>query len=369
MEFSEVKEYIDTIKDSERFKKLDEFTRMTRIKKDKDIYENIIYYVSTYQPQQNTNEFFQPDYAYFMKFLEQYLANEPATMHLQNGYVDLMNTLYLSQPRLFSGHAGNFLDKYMIMTDGSIYISKLPLNYRGNSGVTNAYCLYCPLIASYIAKHLDIECADVTLAKAHNGYRRILSKNFLRDNEEIVTYTDDEALISEHLNKMDEALRIRRFPENDIEKAEFEFIKQEFVSKLIGLKDQKADNSPLIVSTDEDGHRHVRMSPMFDLDYSFHIAKDMNMLVRKCDNGHTDIGSLIKQYIDYPGFKEFAQKSIDILDMKEIFRHVYEDTGIKAFEEYSNDDEMKKFVEFVDGNIQMAKETFSKLLQSERGER
>ena len=168
---------------------------------------------------------------------------------------------------------------------------------------------------------------------------------------------------------MDEALRIRRFPENDIEKAEFEFIKQEFVSKLIGLKDQKADNSPLIVSTDEDGHRHVRMSPMFDLDYSFHIAKDMNMLVRKCDNGHTDIGSLIKQYIDYPGFKEFAQKSIDILDMKEIFRHVYEDTGIKAFEEYSNDDEMKKFVEFVDGNIQMAKETFSKLLQSERGER
>ena len=128
MEFNEVKAYIDKIKDSDRFKKLDEFIKMTQIKPNKDMYENIAYYVSRFHPIRNIKEFFQPDYPYFIKFLEYYLDNQPVQMPLrEDGYIDLINTLYLVQPGIFSGNKGNFLDHYMMMTDGSIYISKLPL--------------------------------------------------------------------------------------------------------------------------------------------------------------------------------------------------------------------------------------------------
>ncbi len=370
MEFSEVKKYIDTIKDSEKFKKLDDFTRMTRIKANKNMYENIEHYVSVYHPIRNIKEFFKPDYDYFMKFLQQYMGNKPAKIPVQeDGYVDLANTLYLVQPAMFSGNAGNFLDNYIMMTDGNIYISKLPLHYKGNSGVTNRYCLYTPLIASYIAKTLGVKCADISLAKSHNGYR-IISKNFLNENEEIVTYMRNSEFISKYLKNMNEALKLRKFDEGEIEKAKFEFLKQEFIAKLIGLKDQTADNSPLIISTDEDEHKHVRMAPMFDLDYSFQIAKDFDyMIVRACDNGETDIGSLIEQYIDYPGFKEFVQSSIENLDIKKIFKQIYEDTGIEEFGRYVDYRPMTIFAEFVNKNIEIAKQTLSKLIENERDDR
>ena len=369
MEFSEVKKYIDTIKDKERFKKLDEFTKMTKIKSDKDMYENIQHYVSIYHPIRNTTKFFEPDYEYFVSFLKHYMDNEPKKMIMRDdGFVDLSNTLYLVQPGIFSKNAGDFLDHYMIMTDGNIYISKLPLNYRGRSKVENPYCLYCSFIASYIAKNLGVECAEITLAKKDKGYGRILSKNFLRENEQIVTYTENEEYISENLKKMEDALRSRKFDENEIEKVKFDYIKQEFVSKLIGLKDQKADNSPLIVSIDEDGNKHVRMAPMFDMDYTFQIAKNMDLLVRKCDNGKEDIGSLIEQFKDYPNFKEFAKKSIETLDMKKIFQQMYEDTKIENFKIDDNNEQMKTFADFVNDNIRIAKESLNKVL-NDREER
>ena len=58
MEFNEVKEYINTIKDNSRFKKLDEFIGMTRVKDDKDMYENIEYYVKLYHPIPDLKELF-----------------------------------------------------------------------------------------------------------------------------------------------------------------------------------------------------------------------------------------------------------------------------------------------------------------------
>ncbi len=369
MELSELKEYIDTIKDSGRFKKLDEFTKMTKMDTNRDMYENIEYYVKIYHSKHTNKRLFEPDYEYFVKFLKSYMDNEPASLlRREDGYLDLENSLYLKQPGLFSENKGNFLDHYMIMTDGSIYISKLPLHYRGNSGITNPYCLYGPLIASYIAKNLDIECADINLAKSHNGYK-ILSKNFLKENEEIITYTENMMLISEYLDKIDEALKLRKFSEVEIKKVKFDFIKQEFLAKLIGLKDQTADNSPLIISVDEYENKHIRMAPMFDLDFSFHIAKDIGLLIRQCDNGNTDIGSLIEQYKDYPGFKQFAKRSIEALDMEKIFKQIYDETGIKKFGEYMNDEQMKEFIGFVNRNIQIAKETFDKVYESEREER
>lgn len=369
MEFEQFKEYIDKVKNHEKFKELDEFTRMTRIKGNQDIYENIRDYIKIYHPVHDEIEYFQPDYEYFIKFVESYLNNKPSEISLgDDGYIDLSRTLFLVQPPMFSGNQGNFLDKYMIMTDGSVYISKLPLNYRGNSGVSNKYCLYCPLIASYIAKSLGVSSADIALAHIHNG-SRILSKNFLIGNEEIVVYTEDNQTISQQLEKITESLKLRKFDESEIEQVKIEFLKQEFVSKLIGLKDQTADNSPFIVSIDEYGNRHVKMAPMFDLDYCFHIAENIDMIVRKCDNGKEDIGSFIEQYINYPGFEEFLANSLESFDITKVFKQIYEDTGIRDIETYSGNEQMKEFVKFVNKNIEIARNSFDKLHNRERDER
>ena len=143
MEISEVKEYITKIKDSSKFKKLDEFTKMTSLDANKDMYENLQYYVKIYHPKHNSKKFFEPDYESFIEFLKCYMNNEQAKLFRRDdGYVDLEKTAYLVQPGLVSKNVGNFLDHYMIMTDGSVYISKLPLYYKGNSGITDTYCLY-----------------------------------------------------------------------------------------------------------------------------------------------------------------------------------------------------------------------------------
>lgn len=372
MDFEEVKKYIDNVKESDKFKELDDFTKMTQIKEEQDIYENIKYYLGLYHSRNDCKEFFEPDYEYFIEFLEHYLKDEPIEMILDdNGYIDLSKSLNLVRPLRFVGGSGNFIDNHKIFTDGSKYICKLPLNYRGGSGVSNGYCLYAPLIASYIAKQLNIDAAEISLADAYNG-RRILSKNFLSSNEEIVTYTEDtkEALISEQLRQMEEALRLRKFPANEIEKVKFDFLKQEFMAKLIGLKDQKMENSPLVVSVDEEENKHVKMAPMLDFDYSFQIGEKLPLMrVRKCDNGEVDIGSLIEQYKDYPGFKEFAINSMKSFNIVQVFNKIFEDTGNKMFKDYENDEEMMEFINFANRNARIARETIAKTYENEREEK
>lgn len=369
MEFEEFKKYIDTVKDTEKFKKIAEFTHMTTMKSNLDIYENIKYYLGMYHARHDCKEFFQPDYDHLINFLEHYLNDKPTEKVLnKRGFIDLPQTLHLVKPRMFCGSSGNFLDNQTMLTDGSVYISKLPLNYRGNSGIRNSDCIYSAVIASYIAKNLQIEAAENTLANAYNGHR-IFSKNFLKPNEEMVTYAEetDEVKISELLNTLEEYLKSRRCSEREIEEAKFQFIKQEFMAKMIGLKDQSAQNSPLVVSVDEDGNRHVRMAPMFDFDYSFHIAEKEApyMLTRKCDNGKIDIASFIEQYKDYPGFEEFVRSSLQKLDMMKVFKNIYEETGIKDFENCEKDEDIMKFADFVNRNIQLARETITKVYESE----
>ena len=182
MEFEDFKKYIDEVKDTEKFKKLDKFNHMTQ--RNDDMYKSIEYYLAMHHPRRDCKEYFQPNFEHFIKFLEEYMSGEYTEKTItKRGLIDLNTTLHMIKPRMFCGGSGNFLDNQIMFTDGSVYISKLPLNYRaGDSGVTNKNCEYCAVIASYIAKSLQIEAAENTIARAHNG-DRIFSKNFLKPNE------------------------------------------------------------------------------------------------------------------------------------------------------------------------------------------
>lgn len=359
MEFEIVKEYIEKIKDSEEFKKLDAFTHMTSVSKDRnpDIYENIKYYVSYFHDKKDCKEFFQPDYDFFMRFLKGYFNNEPGKLILdEKGRIDLTQTLHIVQPRKF-GNEGCFIDKSIMLTDGSIYFCKIPLVFIGKSNVKNTACKYSALIASHIAKKIGVEAVDITLGTAVNGQPRIVSKNFLQPNQELITYTDqDKVSIVEHMKILEKELILRKFPKDEIEQTKFEFLKQEFVAKLIRLADQKAENSPIITQTDEEGKKHVKMAPMCDLDFSFHIGEENPyILTRKCDNGKDDIASFIEQYINYSGFCEFMDSSIQQLNLEEILKEIYESTGLIEFKDGKNNEKIMEFVNYVNKNIRISK--------------
>lgn len=352
MEFEQVKQYIDGVKDSDKFKEVLEFTRLTELKPGQDLYENIRYYLSMFHSRKDCKEWFQPDYEYFINFLEHYLKSEPAEVVLdEKGYIDLAKTSHLIKPLRFAAGAGMSTDNHIMLTDGRKYISKIPLNY--NQGIHNKYCVFSSLIVSYIAKNIEVETAAITLASTRNG-TRILSKNFLKPNEELISYAEDkdEIIISEQLSELEQTLRLRKFPQDEIDAAKLEFLKQEFVAKIVGLRDQKADNSPIIIGSDEEGGRYARLAPMFDLDYSFQIGEErQNFVARKCDNGQEDIASLIEQYKDYPGFLEFVKSSLQTLDMVQVFSRIHQETGIKLFGNYGDDEQMKKVIAFVNDNL------------------
>jgi len=369
------KSYIDTIKDHPKFKKLDKFIRMTKLIDDKDIYENIIQYVKMfcYKTAERGWERI-PNYEYFKKFMDEYLKDKKEVLKFnEEGYLDLRETLFLKQPFKFAGNSGNFFDGWIVMADDSKYISKLPLDYRGNSGIGNPYCKYVPIISSYIAKQLNIDTAEYMFARLSNGQTRIISPNFLKENEEIITYSKQDSentMIASELDVLTENLALRKFSEKEIEKAKFEFLKQEFLAKIIDLKDQKPDNSPLILSVDKNGERHVRLAPMTDYDYSFHVVPEyLTLSQRRCNNGKADIASFIEQYKDYPGFKEFVKRCISEFDMKKVYEQIYKDIGNPKFKDYENDEEMISFIEFAENNMKKAKETFDKLYREERGDK
>lgn len=370
------KSYIDTIKDHPKFKKLDKFIKMTKLLEDKDIYENIIYYVNLQCYKTDENGLRRiPDYEYFKRFMDEYLKDEKEEVLRfdKEGNLDLGKTLFLKQPLRLAGSSGNFFDGWLVMTDDSKYISKLPLGYRGNSGIGKGNSRYIPIISSYIAKQLNIDTAEYRFAKLGNGQTRIISPSFLNENEEIITYSQQNSenpMIARELDILTENLTLRKFSEEEIEKAKFEFLKQEFLAKIIDLKDQKPENSPLILSVDRNGERHIRLAPMTDYDYSFNIAPMNSMLPqRRCNNGKKDISSLIEQYKDYPGFKEFVEEAIDSFNMRKVYAKIYEDTGIPEFKDYENDERMVRFIEFAENNMKEAKETFDKLYRDERGDK
>lgn len=378
MNFEEVKEYIVKVKDSKKFRELAEFTYMADLDPSKDIYENIREYLERFGKKQPGSSkmvkldngswgiIYEPDYDYFISFLDHYLNDRPAgNVCTSNGWIDLDKTIHLEEPRAFLKGQGFFLDNKRIFTNGSVYFSKTPISIKA-SEISSKESIYCPLIASYVAKTLDVEAPSIDLAVGKEG-PRILSKNFLKPNEEMFPYASeqDENTISAQLKVLESYLKSRRCIPQEIEDAKLEFLKQEFVAKMIGLKDQKAENSQVIVSIDEDGNRHVKLAPMYDLDFCFHIAEKADLPIRRCDNGKTDIASLIEQYKEYPGFMEFAKSSIQRLNMQEVFNKIYKEKGLTRFRDYETDEEMMNFMSFVNNNKDMARECIDKIQGNE----
>jgi len=355
MNFKEFKDYFETIKNSAEFKKVDEFTHMTSFANAEDVYENIKKYLGVYHKLKDSKNFFEPDYDYLVKFLKKYLGDKkPEIQYTEKGAVDLQQSLYLSQPAIYFGHKGSFVEGQVMFTDGKKYVVKTPLNQMGKSGVNNPECRFCGIIGSNICKTLEVDTANINIAFGKTGYK-IISENFLKPREEIITAIEETEYISEYINRTQEELTLRKYPQNEIKETIFQYKKQEFVSKLIGLQDQKIENTPLIHYVDKNGKKHIKMAPMMDFDYSFHLGNDL--LIRKCDNEGEDLESFILQFQDDLELMNFIKTSILKLNMNELYKKIYEETGLTDFKEPEN---FEKFTEFVENNLKIARDTIAR---------
>lgn len=383
----EFKQYLESIADTREFQEIYDFLKISK-QKGETVFEKMYNYLRIQHSRTDVKQYGIPDYTHFCKFFEAYKKKENIIYHNEEGYIDLSKTLHMRQPVLYATGKGEFTDSYCLFTDGSIYISKLPLHYAPNkSGIFDSSCKYSPIIATEIAKTLGIETSENVLGRKPNKHEVILSKYFLEQNEELINFYEDPEepdefvvqdkkeekqnpyeKISNVFMELEKNLKLRHYPKDQIEKVKFDFLKQEFLAKLIDLKDQKADNTGIITSI-VGGKRSVRIAPMFDYDFSFKAAEDSSLRSRKADNGKADITSLIEQYKDYPGFLEFVKKSVNSLDMENIYESIYIKHGLKFFQNYKENSVLKnKFTSIVNTNLDMARATLHALENERKGE-
>lgn len=369
MNEEDFKQYLDSIVDTKEFKELDDFLKISEYEGETWL-EKIKIYLGYHHARTDVREFFVPDYMHFLKFFESYKSKELKMVYRPNGFIDLSETPYLAQAPMHAKSMGHYTEAYYIFADGSVYISKYPLYYKSGSKITDTACIYNAIIGNAIAKHIGIETSENFLGRTNKKQIRVLSKNFLKENEELITFfgEDDQESISKVFSRLDKELTLRKFTKEEIESKKLEFLNQELLAKLIGLKDQSPSNTGLVLRTDGNGKRYIKMAPVFDYDYSFHTAKDTNMLVRKTDDGKEDIGSLILQYRDYPGFIDFVSESIESFAMEDVYKEIYEDKGIKIFENPNESETLNNFTNFVEENVMQAKETLRMVQKDEREE-
>lgn len=371
---NEFKEYIESIKHTYEFQQLMEWIG---IEDDQKLFESLLNYLSKAHPRRDTREFFVPDFNHFREFFDCYRTKSFEMFYTQTGEIDLSKTPYIKQSYNKKSPMGKFTDRYIMLPDRTIFISKYPVHLKPKWRIYDSACQYNGIIATGIANQIGVSSSENELAIIENGQPRLLSKFFLLPNEELNSFYEDEedenekinTKISDTLNSLESSLRLRKFPETDIKRAKIEFLKQEFLAKLIGLCDQNNQNTGIITSTDSESNRSVRLAPMFDYDFSFFTAKDFLLTRRACDNGQTDIGSLIRQYKDYPGFMEFVKKSISTLDMNQVYDSIYTSKHLKLFKPPHDDVILNRFTEFVNRNLTLARNTVKELNENAKEEK
>ena len=126
-----------------------------------------------------------------------------------------------------------------------------------------------------------------------------------------------------------------------MEKIQLQYCIQTFLKLLIGPMDINFGNTAIVLTYENNSNlSSIDISPAYDLDISFRIADELitnNNLEQVCDmNGNpSTIMSLVSEFKDITGFKEFLEgvvKKISSNDIsKELLDDVYRRTNLEFF--------------------------------------
>ena len=281
-----------------------------------------------------------------------------------------------------------------IGTDHIEYLAKRSMTSKGLSASNEIrkQVDFNPIMAQCTFEYFNEPVAEYFLVheKSH-PFRVILSKNFLKTNQELVHFKDlyssnsyvaDDTMDS-YAGRMEMmesniSIRYRKLLSQDkiqklLDKLKLQYCKQEFMKLVIGPMDCNLGNTALILTNNDDKEiPEIDLSPAYDLDLSFNLAQIMsskgNMSVMETSDGKdANINSFVSEFKDIPGFEEFLAEFYKKIEEKnapsEIVAKAIDRTNFTYFRENS-----EQYIGFLNDRFEQVRKAYREAFLQSRGD-
>jgi hypothetical protein len=369
----------DQLKRIKKIIHLDDFKKINSIinicdlnQSEEDIIKNIKDYIWLLLANRRTSEF-PHKVDNFISFIENYpnikrpsftFPSKDGKIHeLSDDYLVVCNGYHIYHDyRYLNGRRVNglYMQESYLGTDHKIYLSKKSMKSRTLpvSRETSMEVDYNSLLVESVFNYFSEPVASYYLVKTNAiPYNSIITPSFLESNQELIHLRDlddeeRENTIDTHSNRLNIIINslTKRYKgimndndfQNMINKVQLQYCIQSFMKLLVGPMDANYGNTGIILTHNENGIPSIEIAPAFDLDVSFNISTELmksnNIDQIKDINGNpSTITSIIKEFKDIPGFKEFldnfVKKLLNHNAPKNILNNVYERTNLSFFKE------------------------------------
>lgn len=365
-------EEIRRIIKTDAFRKVNSIVHICDLEQDEEkIIENVQDYVWMFLSEINGDNYIKGFY-HLISFIDSYdystniipdftlpsengevMANSNDLLVICNGYHIYHDLRYLKGANVI----GLYVSELYLGKNHRIYISKksmLSRDFQASENIREEVD-YNSIMAENVFEYFGLPCAKYYLMKDKSGaFNSILTESFLKKNQELIHLSEffkPEKFDDTHMTRLsiiidNLSLRYKNKMDSDvfekmIEKVQLDFCKQSLFKLLIGPMDSNFGNTAVILTHhNHSGIPDVDIAPAYDLDLSFLVAEDMvnrNEMGLIMDNNHnpSTIESIIEEFKDIPGFKEFLQEVIKKLSsgkvIDEIVNSVCQKTNLKYF--------------------------------------
>lgn len=387
------------------FKELNDYANICDLDCDENtILQHIKNYVWIFLARSNEEEI-ENSAKKFLQFLQDYKdTKEPCfkgksegdtfnttedLLWLSNGYHIYGNlTRFQANKKALTANGMYSFGSY-IGTDHSIYLAKRSMKQKALPVSTDdrKEVDYNSIIAQCAFEYFQEPVAEYYLLRdTNNPFRAILSKNFLKDNQELIHFSDlysdpySTDIYSERIAMMKSNIEMRyknllgeEKTQELLDKLRLQYCRQEFMKLAIGPMDCNLGNTALVLTSKvEQCAPEIDISPAYDLDLSFNIAQSLsskgNMSLMKTNDGRTaNIKSFINEFKDVSGFKEFIadfyKRIEDRHAANEIVANAFEKTNFTFFNENST-----RYIDFLNDRFEQVMEAYRETFIESKGD-
>lgn len=383
------------------FKELNELVNICDLDQNEEvILEHIKNYIKYFVKQREMT--FSERVDMFIKALEAYSNKEniPFEKDEEGRIINLSksgfteeNGFYMKDKKVeLTAHKqlGLYYRNIYVSTDRKIYLVKIAMDNKGQiSGYEKGIeTEYNPVLAQNIFEYFEEPVAKYLVAKIEGFPNRIiLTENFLQKNQELIHLCDfyelekDEQDSSEEkdthssrLKLIENNLRIRyerqmgkdKFEEL-LGKIKLQYVRQEFMKKMLGPMDNNFGNSGLILTTtgNDMDIPEIDLSPAYDLDLSFNIAEEVEVSRTYTDNGKDDMESYIDEFKNVEGFRKFLDGIVEKMQDEDLPEKLVNDTYEKTGLEFLKINK-ENYVKYLKRKFKEVKDAYKKVYSEEK---
>ena len=307
----------------------------------------------------------------FLIGIDEYIKNSELIRY-ENGIVDINFMLPIKEDKKRTGfrNSGKHLGH-----DGKIYIVKQAegLKYGVSGRKYSKFGKFNPIIANAFFEFCNEESAEAILALEKPPYYEILSRDFTKENQIMISLEDidydfkyDENQNISHeqiilaLEQYIRDVASNKLTNEEIErecnKVKLQYAVQETLKKIICSCDQNLGNTSLLIEKNKDGKTDINISPAYDMDLSFNLGEEIidgdiyqkSILHRTSKNGSIKLEDIAQEFANtIPGYKEKMQEIISKFNnnyVNAIFDTAYNNSKANAFKDEKLKKEYETFI-------------------------